>query len=246
MAATAKKRGGDVLVVMVCEIADQRAMPELGSVLRKYFDSVDFVIVARDQIAAIRSLLGQQIRMWNRTDVVSLDSLEFTRRHAERGSYDYSRLWDKWATGNKDYTVHFVPYRDGSGTDDLSQDIFDVIGAGEFPHSPDLINGERIHSTFSADRMRDLAAIKRWTKRFSSIPGLAALGKRVFDFSIRRAHGEILRHEVTASATWRFSDEERSAIVDAYRASNEQFRTKLGKAAREKRWSDWFDKTLGA
>ena len=97
MAAEAKRRKGDVLVVMVCEIADQRATPELGRILRQYFDQVDFVIVVRDQPSALRSLLGQQIRMWNRKYVDTLDARVFTRRHATRGSYDYARLWDKWA-----------------------------------------------------------------------------------------------------------------------------------------------------
>lgn len=243
IAAAARDRGGDVLVVMVCEIADQRATPDLGSVLREYFDSVDFVIVARDQIGAIRSLLGQQIRMWNRTDVTSLDSLDFTTRHAARGSYDYERLWDKWVTPSKDYTIHFVPYRSGSGADDLSQDIFDVIGAGPFPHHPDLLRGERIHSTFSAARMRDLATIKHWTKRLRAIPGARAVGKRLFDLTLRRAHQEIARND--SAESWRFSDAERSAILDAYRASNTAFRAKLGRASLEPRWVEWFDKTLG-
>ncbi len=245
IAAEAKKRTGDVVVVMVCEIADQRATPELGTVLRKYFDRVDFVIVARDQSSAVRSLLGQQIRMWNRSDVTSLDAPEFARRHAKRGSYDYARLWDKWVTKSKDYTTHFVPYRDGTGTDDLSQDIFTAVGLGSFPHSPDLIDGERIHSSFSEDRMRDLAVIKRWTTRAKAIPGVAALGKRLFDLTLRRAHSEIARRRGGSFATWRVSPADRAVILDTYRASNETFRARLGKAAQNPGWVTWFTATLG-
>jgi len=245
IAAEAAARGGEVKVVMVCEIADQRATAELGKVLREYFDSVDFVIVARDQTSAIRSLLGQQIRMWNRTDVASLDSEDFTRKHAQRGSYDYSRLWDKWNIGSKDYTVHFVPYRDGVGADDLSQDVFTAVGFGEFPHSPELLNGARIHSTFSRGRMRDLANIKRWGRRLTSIPGAGALSRWVFDSVVRRAHAEISRKSVRSRDTWTLSESERTFIREQYKESNNQFRLKLGADATNARWTEWFSRTLG-
>jgi len=245
IAAEASGRGGDVHVVMVCEIADQRATPELGKVLREYFDTVDFVIVARDQASAVRSLLGQQIRMWNRTDVVTLNSDDFASKHAALGSYDYSRLWDKWNVGSKDYTVHFVPYRDGAGTDDLSQDIFTAVGFGDFPHSPDLLGGERIHSTFSHRWMSILAAIKRWGLRLAAIPGALALGRWAFDVVVRQAHAEIERNSMRPRGTWTLSAAERSFIREVYRESNQQFRDKLGTAATNARWTEWFAYTLG-
>ncbi|MEY4312685.1 MAG: hypothetical protein RLZZ319_194 [Actinomycetota bacterium] len=245
IAAAARQRGGDVLVVMVCEIADQRATPELGRVLRQHFDVVDFVIVARDQSSAVRSLLGQQIRMWARKDVNRLDVREFARRHYERGSYDYARLWDKWAGKNRNYTLHFVPYRNGSGTDDLSQDIFDAVNLGEFPHSPDLLGGERIHSSFSEARMRELALIKRWAQSAAAIPGVLALGERLFNIVLRRAHAEIARRQSSGLASWKLSDADQDAVLDLYRESNEKFRLLVGKPASEPRWSAWFDKALG-
>jgi len=243
--AEAASRGGDVRVVMVCEIGDQRATPKLGKVLREYFDTVDFVIVVRDQPSAIRSLLAQQIRMWDRTDVTDLDSEDFTRKHAARGSYDYSRLWDKWNTGSKDYTVHFVPYRSGLGSNDLSQDIFSAAGFGDFPNSPDLNNGERIHSTFSHKRMRDLATIKRWALRLAAIPGTRPLIRSVFDFVVRRAHAELKRNSMNPGDTWMLSSAESSFIVEKYRKSNKQFRDKLGAEGEKPRWTEWFAQTLG-
>ena len=245
IAAEAASRGGEVKVVMVCEIADQRATPQLGAVLREYFDTVDFVIVAREQISAVRSLLGQQIRMWNRTDVDTLDSEDFTRKHAQRGSYDYSRLWDKWNTASQDFTIHFVPYRDGAGADDLSQDVFTAVGFGEFPHSPDLLNGARIHSTFSRVRMRDLAAIKRWGRRLAAIPGARALSRWAFNSVVRQAHAEISRNSSRTRDTWTLSSAEQSFIREQYQDSNNQFRLKLGADAANARWTDWFSRTLG-
>jgi len=243
--AEATRRGGDVRVVMVCEIGDQRATPKLGKVLREYFDSVDFVIVARDQPSAIRSLLAQQIRMWDRTDVTALDTEAFTRKHAGRGSYDYSRLWDKWNTGSEDYAVHFVPYRSVVGTTDLSQDIFSAVGFGDFPHSPDLVDGERIHSTFSHKRMSDLAAIKRWAIRLSVIPGARGLFRRLFNFTVRQAHDELKLNSRGPSDTWTLSLAERSFIGEAYRKSNKEFRDKLGDEGNSVRWTEWFAQTLG-
>ncbi len=242
--AEATTRGGDVRVVMVCEIGDQRATPKLGKVLREYFDSVDFVIVARDQPSAIRSLIAQQIRMWDRTDRTALDSDAFTRKHAARGSYDYARLWDKWNTGSEDYSVHFVPYRSGVDTTDLSQDVFSAAGFGDFPHSSDLNNGERIHSTFSHQRMSDLATIKSWALRFGKIPGALGLCRWLFHFVVRRAHAEIKRNAIQPSDTWTLSPAERSFIVGEYRTSNKQFREKLGAEGNNARWTEWFARTL--
>jgi hypothetical protein len=245
IAAEAARRGGDVRVVMVCEIGDQRATPKLAKVLREYFDTVDFVIVARDQPSAIRSLLGQQIRMWDRTDVTALDSANFTRKHAARGSYDYARLWDKWNTDSADYSVHFVPYRSGGGADDLSQDIFTAAGFGDFPHSPELVNGTRIHSTFSRKRMRDLAAIKRWAPRLALIPGARALNRRLFDFVVGRAHAEIERNSMRPSDSWTLSPAEHAFVNEEYRKSNNQFRHKMGAEGNNARWTEWFAQTLG-
>jgi len=241
----ARARGGDVRVVMVCEIGDQRATPKLGKVLREYFDTVDFVIVARDQPSAIRSLLAQQIRMWDRTGVTALDSEAFTRKHAARGSYDYARLWDKWNTGSNDYAVHFVPYRSGVGTADLSQDIFDSVGFGDFPHSPDLVNGERIHSTFSHKRMNDLATIKRWAHRLSVIPGAREVFRWFFAFVVRRAHDELKRNSMQPQDSWMLSPRERSFIMKEYRQSNIHFREKLSAEGESAQWTEWFAQSLG-
>ena len=241
----ARARGKDTLVVFVCEIADQRATAELGTVLRQYFDAVDFAIVARDQVGAVRSLLGQQIRMWNRTDVVSLESEDFVRNHVRRGSYDYARLWKKWVTGSADFRVHFVPYRNGVGADDLSQDVFTAAGLGDFPHSPDLLNGERIHSTFSTARMRDLALIKRWANSLRAIPGAIPLGKWLFDLTLRRAHSNLARNSGGRFSTWKLSGPEQEFIRSEYLQSNIEFEKKLGAAASEPRWRAWFDTALG-
>jgi hypothetical protein len=244
--AEATSRGGDVRVVMVCEIGDQRATPTLGKILREYFDTVDFVIVARDQSSAIRSLLAQQIRMWDRTAVSALDSKAFTRKHVARGSYDYARLWDKWNTGSTDYSVHFVPYRSGAGTTDLSQDIFSAVEFGEFPRSTELSTEERIHSTFSQKRMNDLATIKRWALRLALIPGARAVNRWLFHFVVRRAHAEMKSNSMRPGDTWTLSPAERDFVADRYRSSNKQFRQKLGAEGDNARWTEWFAQTIGS
>lgn len=243
--AEARTRRTDVTVVMVCEIADQRATPELGSVLREYFDRVDFVIVAREQSSALRSLMGQQIRMWKRREVLSTNPREYIAKQFRRGSYDYSQLWDKWHTNSADYSVHFVPYRDGVGTDDLSQDIFSAVGAGTFPHSDAVLNGERIHGNFTGSGMRRLAFIKRVAHVLRAVPGIDALGKYVFERVMRRLHAEVQRGEVTRERTWRFTPEDEAVCRDAYRESNLRFRAVLGKEATHDRWRVWFSRALG-
>jgi hypothetical protein len=245
IAQRARDRGENTLVVFVCELADQRATPELGKILGEYFDSVDFAIVAREQASAVRSLLGQQIRMWNRTSVVSLESQDFVEQHFRRGSYDYARLWQKWMSTGSDYRLHFIPYRNGEGADDLSQDIFSAVGFGDFPHSPDLLGGERIHSSFSASRMADLARIKRWAHSMSAIPGALSFGKWLFDFTLGRAHSQITQNRGGSFTTWKLTPAEQQFIRSAYRESNEMFKRQLGAAADEPRWRAWFDSTLG-
>lgn len=244
-AAEARRRGGDVVVVMVCEIADQRAMPALADILAEYFDLVDFVIVAREQSSALRSLFAQQIRMWNRSEVDSLDPHGFVNKHVKQGSYNYATLWDKWNPApGAPYSMHFVPYRDGGkGTDDLSQDVFSAVGLGPFPHDPDTLTGDRIHSTFSERAMARLASIKRWANRLRVVPGAKAIAERVFVAALKAAHHEA--NNSTSFQSWSFTAVERASIRAAYRQSNEQFRSKLGKIAREARWKSWFDHVLG-
>lgn len=243
--AEAHNRKGDVTVVMVCEIADQRAMPELGTILRRYFDRVDFVIVAREQSSALRSLMGQQIRMWKRREVLSTNPQEYIAKQARRGSYDYARLWQKWQTGSRDFTVHFVPYRDGSGKDDLSQDIFTAVGAGTFPHSDAVLNGERIHGNFTATGMRRLALVKKVAHLTRAVPGTDALGKYVFDRLMGRLHAEVQRGDVTRETTWRFSSQDEASCRDSYRESNRKFQKLLGKDATKLQWTTWFARALG-
>jgi hypothetical protein len=245
IAEEAKKRSGSTTVVMVCEIADQKATPELGAVLREYFDRVDFVIVVREQASALRSLMGQQIRMWKRREILSTDPEKYVLKQRGLGSYDYAELWHKWSTPNSNYVMHFVPYRDGSGTDDLSQDIFDAVGAGTFPHSEAVLNGERIHGNFTAEGMRKLTAVKRIAHNFRGIPGVDALGKYLFGRIMGRLHAEVQRGEVSRDSTWRFSPDDEDACRALYRESNLEFRTMLGATAKEPRWVAWFAKALG-
>ena len=245
IADEAKKRSHPATVVMVCEIADQKATPELGTVLRQYFDRVDFVIVVCEQSSALRSLMGQQIRMWKRREILSTDPEQYVLKQRRVGSYDYAELWRKWNTQSSTYSVHFVPYRDGSGTDDLSQDIFDEVDAGKFPHSDTVLNGERIHGNFTADGMRKLTAVKRLAHNFRAVPGVDALGKYLFTRIMGRLHAEVQRGEVSRDATWRFSPADEDACRALYRESNLEFRTMLGTTAKEPRWVAWFAKALG-
>lgn len=245
IADAAKKRRRPSAVVMVCEIADQKATPELGTVLRQYFDRVDFVIVVREQSSALRSLMGQQIRMWKRREILSTDPEHYVRKQQRLGSYDYAELWRKWSTPSADFTMHFVPYRDGSGTDDLSQDIFDAVGAGTFPHSDTVLNGERIHGNFTAEGMRKLTAVKRMAHNLRAIPGVDALGKYLFTRIMGRLHAEVQRGEVSRDATWRFAPEDEDACRALYRESNLEFRKLLGAMAKEPRWVAWFERALG-
>jgi hypothetical protein len=245
IAAEAHSRKGSVTVVMVCEIADQKATPELGSVLREYFDRVDFVIVAREQSSALRSLMGQQIRMWKRREILSTDPDQYLLKQRRLGSYDYAALWQKWNISTGDFAIHFVPYRDGSGTDDLSQDIFDSVGAGTFPHSDTVLNGERIHGNFTAEGMRQLTAVKRIAHNLRAIPGADALGKYLFGRIVARLHAEVQRGEVSRERTWRFSPADEAACRESYRESNIAFRTALGAEAKKAQWVAWFDRALG-
>lgn len=245
MVREARKRKTDVAVIMVCEIADQRATPALAKALGKFFDRVDFVIVARDQTSALRSLVGQQIRMWNRTDVVSLDPTEFLGKHIQQGSYDYEKLWKKWVTADKSYRAHFVPYRDSrSGIDELSQEIFGRLGLGVFPEDK-TGDGSRIHPTFSGKGMKRLATIKRLTARFASIPGVRGLGKFCFDTTLRRLHREAGPGRAATFKPWTFSASQRLTVENAYRDSNECFKKLLGSEAKKPEWQAWFKKALG-
>ena len=245
IARVARKRAHDVTVILVCEIADQEADAELlGSKLAEIFDQVDFVIVAREQAGAIPSLLGQQVRMWNRKKVTTLRIAPFLRFHRQRNSYDYSYLWDKWSLPNAPYTMHFIPYRSSrSATDDLSQYIFDSLGLGVYPHHEQFNNAARIHPSFSTTGMRLLIAAKKLDKIIGWLPLGEKFAMKVFDRFLGYCHAES-RRKLDQFVAWTLPASDRVKVVEAYRASNEEFRTKLGARATTPEWTAWFDKVL--
>lgn len=245
IAATARKGKGDVTVIMVCEIGDQLAEPiTLGTRLAELFDRVDFVLVAREQAGAIPSLLGQQLRMWNRKKVTSLRISSFLRYHRERNAYDYAYLWDRWALENAPYTLHVVPYRSSlAQSEDLNQCIFDELGLGRYPHHSEISGSARIHPTFSSLGMHLLVVAKKLGTVIGWFPLGARLSKYVFDRVIGFCHAES-RRNVEGFTAWKLPVSERAKVIEAYRSSNEAFRAKLGSLAQKPEWTAWFEKVL--
>ncbi len=245
IAAAARQRRGDVTVIMVCEIGDQLAEPRtLGTRLAELFDRVDIVLVAREQAGAIPSLLGQQLRMWNRKKVTSLRISSFLRYHRERNAYDYDYLWDRWSIDNSPYTLHVVPYRSSlAQSEDLNQCIFDELGLGTYPHHPEIVGTARIHPTFSSLGMRLLVVAKKLDKAIGWFPGGARVAKYVFDRFVGYCLAES-RRNVDGFVAWSLSSSERAKVINAYRSSNESFRAKLGPRAQKPEWSTWFEKVL--
>jgi hypothetical protein len=72
-----------------------------------------------------------------------------------------------------------------------------------------------------------------------------ALGERLFNVVLRRAHAEIARRHSSGFTSWKLSPADHAAVRDFYRASNESFLAQLGKTANEPRWVAWFDRALG-
>lgn len=245
IAAAARAKQGDVTVVMVCEIGDQVAEPStLGAHLAELFDRVDIVLVAREQAGAIPSLLGQQLRMWNRKNVTSLRITSFLRYHRERNAYAYDYLWDRWSFADAPYTLHVVPYRSSlAQSENLNQCIFDELGLGPYPQNPRDVGNARIHPTFSSVGIHLLVVAKKLDRVIGWFPAGARLAKYVFDRFIGYCHAES-RRNVESFTAWRLPTSERAKVVEAYRSSNESFRAKLGPLANRPEWAAWFEKVL--
>ncbi len=245
IAAEARRRGGNVTVIMVCEIGDQLAEPStLGARLAELFDRVDVVLVAREQTGAIPSLLGQQLRMWNRKKVTSLRISSFLRYHRERNAYDYDYLWDRWSFANAPYTLHVVPYRSSlAQSENLNQCIFDELGLGAFPQNQWNAGKARIHPTFSSVGMHLLVLGKKLDRVIGWFPAGSRLAQYVFDRFLGYCHAESRRNVETFTA-WKLPRSERAKVVEAYRTSNETFRSKLGPLAHTPEWMAWFERAL--
>lgn len=245
IAAAARARRGDVTVIMVCEIGDQLAEPAtLGAHLAELFDRVDIVLVAREQAGAIPSLLGQQLRMWNRKKVTSLRISSFLRYHRERNAYAYDYLWDRWALDDAPYTLHVVPYRSSLAlSENLSQCIFDELGLGAYPQNPRDAGNARIHPTFSSLGMHLLVLAKKLDVVIGWFPAGSRLAKYVFDRFIGFCHAES-RRNVEGFTAWKLPASERAKVIEAYRSSNESFRAKLGPLAQKPEWTAWFERVL--
>jgi len=245
IAAEARRRGGNVTVIMVCEIGDQLAEPStLGARLAELFDRVDIVLVAREQTGAIPSLLGQQLRMWNRKKVTSLRISSFLRYHRERNAYAYDYLWDRWSFANAPYTLHFVPYRSSlAQSENLNQCIFDQLGLGAYPQDQGNAGNARIHPTFSSVGMHLLVVAKKLDRVIGWFPAGSRLAKYVFDRFVGYCHAES-RRNVESFTAWKLPLSERAKVVEAYRTSNENFRAKLGPLAHKPEWMAWFERAL--
>jgi hypothetical protein len=231
-------------VVLIFELGLVSSHPaSLTELLLTYFDTVTFVVAARHQDTAIRSLISQRVRnlrepAWelNVAAYVGSDLIGFD-------ALDYSLVAERWRHPNERVTVKFIPFFESDpGTMDLIR-RFSV--AADLPEPVELprIEGRRIHPTLSATGLRKLASLKKRLRRWEAMPFLKKRFSQQFESELNHFHSSAMRGEIEPDGKmykpWNLTPSDAEWVHARYSESNNTFLAELDRTGLEQEWEKW-------
>ena len=149
--------------VFVVETGLPRFDPRrLDSVIRRHFDVVDYLFIARQQDKLVSSIIAQYMKMWDKRWATLNPRWEMLKipRLPDYAALDYAAQYRRWVDGVGADHVIVVPYdEDDHGSFGTIDRIFEFADLGVAPRV-DGIEGLRIHPTFSSLGMENLAWVK--------------------------------------------------------------------------------------
>lgn len=240
-----RSRKADVATaIFVVETGLPRFDPaRLDGFLRQHFDTVDYVFMARRQDTMVRSIIAQNMTMWEQkwsTLNPRYELLKFPRRR-DFSALDYEKQLSRWASVVGDNHVIVVPYGEGDqGSFATIDRFFEFTQLGKAPRI-DGITGLRIHPTFSAAGMRRLDYVKsvaRWTWWF---PPFRKRLNGAWNGAWHHFHENAIKglpdSDGTPFASWALDSRDRRWVMRRFVESNRALRARQTMHAIE--WDEW-------
>jgi hypothetical protein len=248
IATELRLRKADVATaIFVVETGLPRYDPaRLDGFLRQHFDRVDYVFMARRQDTMVRSIIAQNMAMWERkwsTLSPRYELLKFPRRR-DFSALDYAMQWSRWAKVVGDDHVIVVPYGEGDqGSFATIDRFFEFAQLGKAPRV-EGIAGLRIHPTFSAAGMRRLDYVKsvaRWTWWF---PLFRKRLSRAWNGAWHHFHESAIKGlpdpDGTPFSPWSLDSRDRRWVMRRFLESNRALRARQTDHPTE--WDEWLER----
>lgn len=231
-------------VVLIFELGLVASSPELlTACLLNYFDTVTFVVAARHQDTAIRSLISQRVSSLDdpasNLDVASyLDSgsVSFT-------SVDYALVSRQWAGSDSRVRLIFIPFFESDpGSMQLIRRFCSATGLPEAVEGR-RVQGRRIHPSFSEAGLKRLASLKRGIHRWRRISLVRDRLLTRFKREWKDFHSSAMRGQIEPNGRmyepWSLSAHDLEWVRLRYEESNRDFLANLDRKGYEKEWERW-------
>ena len=215
----------------------------LDTVLRRHFEVVDYLFIARRQDKLVSSMIAQHMKMWEKRWVTLNPRWEMSKipRLRDFAALDYVAQYHRWADIVGPEHVIVVPYdEDDQGSFGTIDRIFQFADLGVAPRV-DGIEGLRIHPTFSSFGMKNLAWVKS-IARFAWIwppfrPRLtAAWTPRWIKYHTQAIDG-LPEDDGSPFTPWAMSTSDRQWVMRRFLSSNRKLRSM--QSSHRESWDDW-------
>ena len=244
LANSLRATSGNQTTILVAETSLISINPQdLNSLLLRYFDRVDYVVAARQQVTGIRSLIAQRVRDISRPEF-SLNPRDY--KGSDKINFacmDYEAVATAWNSQDERVQLHFLPYfEDDAASFAFIDRFFSLLGTKR-PDGVNGIDGVRIHPTFSEDGMKKLAQIKKVKKTWGWIPGVKQKCDKDFAREWKIFHNSAAQGSIEPSGKfyqpWNFSEEDIQWISSYFYDSNAHFLKNVDRSGFEKEWASW-------
>jgi hypothetical protein len=231
-------------VVFVSEtVAGREKAPQLIEMLTRYFDGITMVISARSPISAVSSLLVHRVKDW-RVDQLDLDLHKLLVGENKIDGFNYERILNRWIA-HPDVTVSLLPYFEDESDGYAVVDRFmRVINGSDAPRLDDDFGSRRIHPSLPLASLKRLIALKKFDRRFGSVPFVSPIVRKVFNRVLfEDRHAAVRRGFGARSAEngdWVLTPAERERVRAIYASSFEALKKALGAKANSGEWARWF------
>ena len=230
--------------VFVVETGLPRFDPRhLDAVMRRHFEVVDYLFIARRQDKLVSSIISQNMKMWERRWATLSPRWEMFKipRLRDFAALDYAAQYQRWVDGVGADHVIVVPYdEDDHGSFGTIDRIFEFAGLGAAPRV-EGIEGLRIHPTYSMSGMKKLAWIKSVTRVAWLWPPFRprltlAWKSRSFHYHNQAIAG-LPDEDGTSFEPWRLSTRDRRWVMRRFLNANRTLRSMQFSHAAS--WDEW-------
>jgi hypothetical protein len=230
--------------VFVVETGLPRFDPRhLDAVMRRHFEVVDYLFIARRQDKLVSSIISQNMKMWERKWATLRPRWEMFKipRLRDFAALDYAAQYQRWTDAVGANHVIVVPYNeDDHGSFGTIDRIFEFADLGAAPRV-EGIEGLRIHPTYSMSGMKKLAWIKSVTRVAWFWPPFrprltTAWKTRSFDYHNQAIAG-LPDDDGTPFEPWRLSARDRRWVMRRFLTSNQTLRSM--QSSHGASWDEW-------